>query len=124
METNGAYRFIVVKTVTITSANELQQFEVKLPGTAKRVIGYQITASKSNATQVAATVGVAFNGSRENTLNRDLIQRTPVSRRRRIDMLSQNQIILKNSYVQGFVEDLGVLTPTYTVKIYFWISEN
>jgi len=117
-------KYFIVEKVTITKANELLQFEVKLPGTAKRVIGYQITASKSDDSKVVASVGIAFNGSRENTINRDLIQRSPNTIRRRYVNLTQNQVILQNSYVQGFVEDMGVVDPEYTVKIYFYISEN
>jgi len=116
--------YFLLKEVKINKANELVQFETKFSGEAKRVIGYFLSATKSNDKLALATVGISFNGGRENTINQDLIVRNPVNIRRRTQPLCQNQIILQNSYVKGFIEDKGVAAVPYTVKIYFHLSRN
>lgn len=113
--------FFVIETVTISSANQLKEFEVKLPGNAKRIIGYKVTANKINATAIAQ-VSISFNGARENTINCDVIVHTPATMGRRSLPLKQNLKLLNNSYAKGFVEDLGVQAPSYKVKIYFHLS--
>lgn len=118
-------KYFILKEVEIPSANSVVQFETKLPGDAKRVIGYQITATNNHSvTKALATIGVSFNGGRENTIDRELIQRNPSSNvRRRVLPLTQNQFILQNSYVKGYVEDHGEAdTYPYDVKIYFQLS--
>lgn len=116
--------FFVLKTVEIKTAGELKLFELKLPGSAKYCIGYQISATKHHDNLSIAKVGITFNGGRENTIVNDLIVRNPVNIRRRRTPLSQHQKLLQNAYVQGFVEDKGVVALPYTIKIYFHLKRN
>lgn len=116
--------FFVLKTVEVTSAGELKSFELKLPGSAKYCIGYQIAATKHDDKLSLAKVGVSFNGGRENTIITDLIVRNPSNIRRRTKLLHQHQKLLQNSYVEGFIEDRNVASVPYTIKIYFHLKRN
>jgi len=116
--------FFLIKEVEISKSKELVAFETKLPGEAKRVIGYFISATKSDEERAVAEIGVSFNGGRENTINRELVVRNSVNHCRRKYLLHQNQGVLQNSYVKGFVEDKGVVDAPYQVKIYFHLSRN
>ncbi len=116
--------FFVLKTVDIKTAGELKSFELKLPGSAKYCIGYQLSATKHHDTLAIAKVGVSFNGGRENTITNDLIVRNPTNIRRRRIPLAQDLKLLQNAYVQGYIEDKGAIQPPYTVKIYFHLKRN
>jgi hypothetical protein len=116
--------FFLVKEVLIAKPNALVAFETKLPGEAKRVIGYLASATKSDDKLSIAEIGISFNGGRENTINRELIVHDASTICRRDFPLSQNQKLLQNAYVKGFVEDRGVVQPPYSVKIYFHLSRN
>jgi len=110
--------FFIVKEVEVTSAGKLVPFEFKLPGNVKYCIGYQLSANRHHDAKSLATVGISFNGARENSITKELIVRNPVSIRRRQIPLLQRQRILKNAYIKGYVEDNGVVTAPYKVKIY------
>jgi len=114
--------FFILKTVSIATANELVEFETKLPGNATHLIGYKVSANTLHATKAFAQVGISFNGSRENTINEDLIVTSPANQGRRSLLLKQKQKLLQNAYAKGFVEDLGVVSVPYTVKIYFHLK--
>jgi len=114
--------FFIVHKVEITHPGQLHPFELKFPGDVKWCIGYQISANKHHESLSLATVGISFNGARENTINRELFVHNPAAIRRRQIMLSQKQHILQNSFVKGYVEDKGVVPAPYTVKIYFHLS--
>ncbi len=116
--------FFVLKTVKITSVGELKSFELKLPGSAKYLIGYQISATEHDDKLSLAKVGVSFNGGRENTITTDLIVRNPSNLRRRTKLLHQHQKLLQNAYVEGFVEDRNVANVPYTIKIYFHLKRE
>jgi len=116
--------FFVLKTVDIKTAGELKSFELKLPGSAKYCIGYQISATQHHDTLAIAKVGVSFNGGREDTIINDLLVRNPSNIRRRRIPLLQNIKLLQNAYVQGYVEDKGVVGLPYTIKIYFHLKRN
>jgi len=110
--------------VEVTKAKEFVSFETKLPGFAKSLKGYQISANKSHESKALAIVGISFNGARENTINQELINRNPSTIRRRQRVLSQNMQILPNAYAKGFIEDLGVVQPPYLLKLYFNLSNQ
>jgi len=113
--------YFIIESVTITQSGNLQQFEIKLPGNIKHVIGYHIGATVSHATKPLAQVGITFNG-RENTIEQLLVVHNTTQRRRR-HILSQYQNILTNGYHAGYVEDLGnSATYPYTAKIYLHVS--
>ncbi len=116
--------YFIIKEVEISKQGQVVQFETKLPASAKNLIGYQISATKHHDTKALATVGISFNGARQNTINKELIVRSPVNIRRRTEALGQNMELLQNSYAKGFVEDLGIVALPYTVKIYFKLSQN
>ena len=110
--------FFIVKEVEVTSAGQLVPFEFKLPGNVKYCIGYQISATTHHSTKSLATVGISFNGARENSITKELIVRNPAGIRRRQLSLTQKQRILQNSYIKGYVEDNNTASVPYTVKIY------
>ncbi len=116
--------YFILKTVEVTKAGQIVQFETKMPGDAKTLAGYQLSATKSHDTKALAIVGISFNGARQNTINQELFNRNPANIRRRATALSQNMPLLPNAYTKGFVEDLGVAAIPYTVKIYFKLSTN
>ena len=116
--------YFILKTVEVTKAGQIVQFETKMPGDAKTLVGYQISATKSHDTKALAIVGISFNGARQNTINQELFNRNPANIRRRATALSQNMPLLPNAYTKGFVEDLNVAAVPYTVKFYFKLSTN
>ena len=116
--------YFFLKQVEIGKQGEIVQFETKLPARAKRLVGYQVSASKYHSIKALAMVGISFNGARENTINNELIVSNPSNLKRRTELLEQNMKLLQNSYAKGFVEDLSVVEVPYTVKIYFKLSQN
>lgn len=117
-------RFFIVKEIEIKQRFELTPFETKLPGNANRVTGYHISASKGNGQLAIAEVGISFNGARENTINTDVIINDRAALKRRVWPLTQNQLLIRNSYVKGYVEDKGIVETPYVVKIYFELNKK
>lgn len=117
-------RFFIIKEVEVKHKNELVPFETKLPGNANRVTGYHIGATKGKEHLAIAEVGISFNGARENTINQDVIISNRATRKRRVWPLKQNQLLIRNSYVKGYVEDKGIVEPPYRLKIYFELNKN
>jgi len=116
--------YFFLKQVEIGKQGEIVQFETKLPARAKRLVAYQVSASKYHDTKALAMVGISFNGARENTINNELIVGNPSNLKHRTELMGQNMILLQNSYAKGFVEDLSVVEVPYTVNIYFKLSQN
>lgn len=114
--------YFIIKEVLVDQANALVEFEHKLSGNATHLIGYKVTANKTNLKAIA-TVGISFNGARENTINTDLIMSSSASQGRRSLLLSQKMLLIPNSYIKGYVEDLGLEAP-YRVKIYFHLARK
>ncbi|MFK5855783.1 MAG: hypothetical protein QM503_06605 [Bacteroidota bacterium] len=121
---NNKSDYFILEHIDISKQGQIVQFETKLPARAKRLVGYQISSNKHHSTKAIATVGISFNGARQNTINNELINRDPSTIKRRTESLGQNMILLQNSYAKGFVEDLAVVAVPYTVKIYFMLSQS
>ncbi len=117
-------RFFIVKEIEVKHCKELVPFETKLPGDANRVTGYYISATKGDEHRAIAEVGISFNGARENTINTDVIINNRASVKRKNLPLSQNQLLIRNSYVKGYAEDKGVADTPYLIKIYFELNKK
>lgn len=116
--------YFIIQEVAITAPGELKDFEVKLPGNITHVIGFHLGATIAHATKPIATVGISFNGGRENTIDQDIIVHNTTKRRRR-HILTQRQNILDNSYHFGYVKDLSnAASYPYTAKIYLQVTRQ
>ncbi len=114
--------YFIIQEVSVSAPDQLRDFEIKLPGNISHVIGYHLGATISHASKPLATVGISFNGGRENTIDQDVVVHNTTRRRRR-HILSQYQQIVKNSYHTGYVKDLGnAASYPYSVKIYLHVT--
>jgi len=116
--------YYILKEIIVEKQGQLIAFETKLAANAKRLVGFKISANSHHDTKALAIVGISFNGARQNTINKELLVPKPSNLRSRSELLGQNMQLLPNSYAKGFVEDLGVATLPYTVKLYFKLSKH